>query len=71
MRQALLNAITPDDLRKIMTKLIQQAQRGEAWVVKELLDRTIGKAPLYADLELAEKVEALERAIEQYRLRER
>jgi hypothetical protein len=34
----------PKKLEKIVTKLLDLAQEGEAWAVKEVMDRTEGKA---------------------------
>ncbi len=43
-RSALAQTVTEDDLRKVITKLVEQANAGQGWAVKELLDRTLGKA---------------------------
>jgi hypothetical protein len=44
---ALKRALTqgPDRVEKIVERLIGLAEQGEAWAVKELIDRVDGKAP--------------------------
>jgi hypothetical protein len=61
LRSALLDAITPDDIRAICTKLIEQARAGDIAAARTLFDRTLGR-PLEADI-LA-RIEALEEEIE-------
>lgn len=42
-RNALHASVTEDNIRNVVTKLVQLAEGGEAWAVKELLDRCLGK----------------------------
>lgn len=41
-RGALADAVTPDDIRAVVLRLVSEAKAGEGWAVRELLDRTIG-----------------------------
>jgi len=43
-REALKNAVTLEDIRKIARMLIKRARRGDIRAAHELLDRLIGKA---------------------------
>lgn len=61
LRAALLEAVTPEDFKAIAAALVSAAKRGEAWAVRELFDRTLGK-PVEADF-LA-RLEALEEGME-------
>jgi len=42
-RKALVKAVTPEDVTAVMEKLIEKARAGEAWAVKEFLDRCVGR----------------------------
>jgi hypothetical protein len=44
----------PDRLRKIAEELISKAEQGEAWAIKELIDRVDGKAHQAVALENAD-----------------
>ncbi len=44
LRSALLDAISPEDLRAIVTKLVQQAKQGDVQAAREVLDRCLGKS---------------------------
>ena len=46
-RRALSAAVTPQDIQDIVLRLVDKAKAGEAWAIKEVLDRTLGrpKAP--------------------------
>lgn len=50
LRAALLKAVTPKDIEAIAKKLVAAARRGETPAIKELLDRTIGKATQAVEL---------------------
>lgn len=42
--------VTDDDLEVIIGRLVEQAKQGEAWAIRELLDRLIGRpAPAPAE----------------------
>ena len=43
LRSALLNAVTPEDVKEIIYKLVSMAKQGDIAAAKELLDRTLGK----------------------------
>ena len=60
LRSALLNAVTEDDMRAIISKLIEMAKGGDVHAIKELLTRTLGK-PQEADL--LERLERLEETL--------
>ena len=36
--------VEPEALRKVLAVLVAEAEAGEPWAVRELLDRTLGKA---------------------------
>ena len=61
LRSALLSAVTCDDIRLIVGKLVEQAKSGDITAIRELLDRTLGK-PLEADV--LDKIEQLERVLD-------
>jgi hypothetical protein len=50
-RSALFNALTDDDVRKVIRVLIAKAEAGEPWAVRELLDRCMGKPDLRVGVE--------------------
>ena len=43
MREALLNAVTENDIRAVALTLVARAKDGEMAAIRELLDRVIGK----------------------------
>lgn len=57
LRAAMLAAVTPEDMKVLVQKLVQQAKDGNIAAAKEILDRCLGR-PLEADL--LERIEALE-----------
>lgn len=50
LRSAMLNAVTVDDLRAIVTKLVDQAKAGSVPAAKEILDRCLGRNQAMSDL---------------------
>lgn len=56
LRAVLLDAVTEDDLRAVVAKLVGLAKCGDIAAIKLLLERTIGKPPqsieLVADVDL-------------------
>lgn len=42
-RRALAETVSDDDLHAVIVKLVECAQDGQPWAVKELLDRCLGK----------------------------
>ena len=63
LRTALMEAVTPDDLRKIIAALVKAAQAGDTAAAREVLDRTIGKP---AQTDLLQRVEELEQRVVVY-----
>lgn len=63
-RSAVMEAVTAEDMRAVVGELVRQAKAGEAWAVKELMYRTLGK-PI--DVDLLERLEQLEAAVEKVR----
>ena len=57
LRSALLDAVTEEDMRAVIAKLVEMAKGGDVHAIKELLNRTLGK-PQEADL--VERLERLE-----------
>jgi hypothetical protein len=43
-QQAIREAVTLDDLKKVIQRVLSKAQAGDMMAVKELLDRVVGKA---------------------------
>ncbi|MCZ6756594.1 MAG: hypothetical protein O7E49_14895 [Gemmatimonadetes bacterium] len=40
----LAEGVTAEDIRAVLTVLVEKAKAGQPWAVKEFLDRTLGKA---------------------------
>src|SRR5437016_81004 len=59
LRSALLGAVTEEDVRAIVARLVQMAKDGDVRAIREVLDRALGR-PVEADL--IERMEALEQA---------
>jgi len=60
LRQALLSAVTPGDLAKVIRKLVALAQAGDLGAIKLLLDRIFGE-PL--PLDLVERLDVVEKML--------
>ncbi len=60
LRSALLQAVTPKDIRAVTQVLLRQAKAGDLAACRELLDRVLGK-PLEADV--FEKIQEIERVL--------
>lgn len=43
-KELMLRCVTEEAFEEILTKVIDAAKDGEAWALKEILDRTLGKA---------------------------
>ncbi len=43
-RSALAKSVTAEDVRAVLSVLVEKAKAGQPWAVKEFLDRTLGKA---------------------------
>ena len=59
-REALEAELTPARLRRIYGKLVEAAEAGEPWAIREVLDRTLGR-PAQADV--LDRIDALERRL--------
>jgi len=62
LRVALLEAVSEEDIKAIIAKLIEAAKNGDVVAAREVLDRTIGKA---AQTELLQRIEMLEETMEE------
>ena len=60
LRAALFEAVTPEDLREVVLRMVQDAKDGDHQARKELFDRTLGK-PVEADL--IERISELEQLL--------
>lgn len=60
LREAMLAAVTEEDIGAILAKLVELARSGNVQAAKEVLDRCLGR-PLEADL--LERIEQLENAL--------
>lgn len=60
LRGAMLDAVTEDDVRAILGKLVELAKDGSAQAAKEVLDRCLGRA---VEADLIERLEQLEEAL--------
>ncbi len=60
LRSALLEAVTPEDIREIIRGMVAQAKAGDVAAAREVLLRVLGR-PLEADI--LERLEALEEAV--------
>lgn len=49
LRSAMLNAVTDDDIRAIIKNLVASALGGDVMAAREVLNRTVGRAPAYED----------------------
>ena len=55
IRSALLNAITPEDIKAIVARLIQKAKGGDIAAAKVVFERALGPAEAYdVEIRLAE-----------------
>jgi hypothetical protein len=69
MRAILLEAVTDDDLRAIVAKLVAMAKDGDLAAIRELLDRTLGKSPPAVALDVPQEDEGFFLTVEQRRSR--
>ena len=60
LRSALFGAVKTSDVREVVTALLAQAKSGDVAATKELLQRLLGPP---VELDLVERLEALERTI--------
>ena len=59
LRSTLLKAVTTDDIRAIVARLLQDALAGNVQAAKEILERTLGKAQETDLIERIDKLEAI------------
>lgn len=57
LRSALLRAVTPDDVRDVLTALLNQAKAGDVAAAKEFLSRVFGPV---VSIDLVQRVAELE-----------
>jgi hypothetical protein len=62
LRQALFDAVTPDDLTAVVVKLVAQAKSGDVASIRELLQRLLGPPEA---VDLMERLDALEQKIDE------
>lgn len=43
LRQAMLEAVSPDDIAEIMQRLVQMAKEGDVAAIREVLNRVVGR----------------------------
>ena len=60
LRAEMLNAVTPDDMRAIVSRLVELAKGGDVRAIKEVLDRTLGRPQ---EPDFIERLEAIEAAL--------
>jgi hypothetical protein len=65
LRALLLDAVTFDDLRAVVAKLVEMAKAGDLAAIRELLDRTLGKsiADVNVDIEPPQTIRIIERIV--------
>ena len=61
LRKGLLEAVTPDDLRAVVTDLLQQAKAGDVASAKELFQRLLGPPE---SLDLISRLDELEQLLQ-------
>lgn len=52
LRRALLDAVTPEDIKEIVAAVVEKAKQGDMQAISLLLDRCIGKAMSAQEFEL-------------------
>ncbi len=60
LRGLLLNAVSDEDLKAVVNKLVEQAKAGDMAAIRELLQRLLGPP---VELDFTERLEALETMI--------
>jgi hypothetical protein len=56
-------AVSPDDVRAIMAKLIEQAKAGDQQAARIVFDRTLGRPQ---EIDLIERIEEMERFMREH-----
>ena len=57
-RAAMAKAITPDDIERVVLKLVEAATAGHPWAVRAILDHCVGSLAEVELREIAAKLEA-------------
>jgi hypothetical protein len=65
LRSALLEAVTPDDVRTIVLALVKKARKGDLVAAREVLDRCIGRPTQPVDLDLGGETLLSQKSLEQ------
>ncbi len=52
LRSVLLAAVSDDDIKVIVAKLLKKAKAGDLRAIREVLDRTLGKSPAAVAIEI-------------------
>ena len=60
LRLAVLDALSPEDIQRVIKALVKEAEKGSIPACRELLDRTLGK-PVETDL--IDRIEQLEKLL--------
>lgn len=60
LRSALFEAVTPEDIRDVISALVTQARAGDVASIKELLQRLLGPP---VDIDILDRIEGLEQMI--------
>lgn len=60
LRNALLNAVSADDVEKIIQAIVEAAKAGNTVAAREVLDRTIGRP---SQTDVLARLESLEQAL--------
>jgi hypothetical protein len=62
LRAALLEAVTPADMKAIVAKLVRKAKAGDIRAAREIIERTLGKPVEFDLLERLACLEALSKS---------
>ena len=62
LRAALLDSVSPDDLKRVVKTLLEQAEGGDVAAIRELLTRTLGPAE---SLDVLQRLEVLEQTFKE------
>ena len=50
----LRKCVTDDEFKKVAAKLLEKAQEGEGWAIRELMDRLMGKPKQVAEVDITQ-----------------
>jgi len=71
LRTLLLESVTDDDLKAVVSKLVTMAKGGDLAAIKELFDRLLGKPPAAVEVEVAAGLSTEESRVSLASIRER